>query len=738
MATLARWCFRHRAAVIGLWLVLLLLLGGAQKVFGTNYSEVFSLPGTESTKALTLLQQSLPADSGDSDQIVVHVDRGTIRDTVVRAKVAAMLDRVAKLPTVGSVTSMYSPAGATQVSADGRTAYATVQFSKEADELAKPDVQRVIDTAQAARGNGLQVELGGQAIQSATQKPPGYSELVGVVAAAIILYLAFGSGWAMLLPLIVALSGLGGGLLTIGLLTHPITLSSIAPTLAALIGLGVGIDYALFIVTRYRTSLQAGLEPEEAAVRALNTSGRAVLFAGGTVIIALLGLLVLRLNFLNGLGIGSAVTVAFTILSALTLLPAMLGILGRRLITKKEKIALATDGPRVDGASGAWARWAGFVGRHKAVLSVTVLIGVVVLALPTLSIRLGSSDAGNDPASTTTRKAYDLLAAGFGPGSNGPLQLVAELKSPGDAQALANLLTTVKSVPGVAAVQAFPAQPGAKTAIAIVVPTSAPQDKATDQLIDRLRDDVVPAAEKGSTLQVYVGGTTAIFKDFAQVLTSKLPLFLGVIIALGCLLLLLAFRSILVPLTAALMNVIAAAASFGVIVAIFQWGWGASLLHVGRAGPVEAFVPVIMLAILFGLSMDYQVFLVSRMHEEWTHSRDNERAVRIGQAETGRVITAAALIMIFVFGAFILGGQRTIAEFGIGLAAAVAIDAFLLRTVLVPALMHLFGPANWWLPGWLDRVLPHLSVEPADLAPEPAAAGTKKPAADDEALAGQS
>ncbi len=726
MSALARWCFQHRLTVVGLWVVLLLALGGASAAAGTSYSEEFSLPGMESTKALELLQKELPASSGDSDQIVVHVDNGSVKDAAVQTKVTAMLETVGKLPSVASVTSMYSEVGATQISADGRTAYATVNFDKQANELPVVDVQKVIDTAQAARGDGLQVELGGQAIQEVTQAPPGSSELIGLAAAAVILFLAFGSLLGMLLPLIVAVAGLGGGLLAIGLLSHPISLSSIAPTLAALIGLGVGIDYALFIVTRYRTGLQAGLQPEEAAVRAVDTSGRAVLFAGGTVVIALLGLLVLGLNFLDGMGIGAAVTVVFTVMSALTLLPAMLGFLGNKLITKKQRQSLITDGPRVAGASGFWARWSDFVGKHKAILSIAVVIVIAVMSIPTLSIRLGSSDAGNNKADTTTRKAYDLLADGFGPGSNGPLQLVAEVTNEADAQAFSNLLTTLKTTKGVAAVQQLPAKPGATVSIAMVVPTTSPQAAETDELIDRMREDVVPAAEQGTSLQVYVGGSTAIFKDFAKVLTDKLPLFLGVIIVLGFVLLMVAFRSILVPLTAAVMNVVAAAASFGVIVAIFQWGWGLEQLNLGGAGPVEAFVPVIMLAILFGLSMDYQVFLVSRMHEEWVHTGDNERAVRIGQAETGRVITAAALIMMFVFGAFMLDGERVIAEFGIGLAVAVAIDAFLLRTVLVPALMHLFGPANWWLPAWLDRIMPHLSVE-GSAAVKPVQTSSDKP-----------
>ena len=717
MSAVARWCFQHRRIVLGLWVALLVALGGGYAAVGTSYSADFSLPGMESTKALKLLEDSLPASSGDTEQIVIHVPTGSVRDSAIQTKVAGMLAAVEKLPSVTSVASMYAEQGAGQISADGRTAYAEVQLDKLPNDLPPADVKKIIDTAEAARGSGLQVELAGPAISNATAPAQGSTELIGIAAAAVILFLFFGSLFGMFLPLIVAVAGLGGGLMAVGLLSHPVTLSDIAPTLATLIGLGVGIDYALFIVTRYRSGLRAGLSPEEATVRAINTAGRAVLFAGGTVVIALLGLLVLRLNFLNGMGIGAAVTVAFTMLSALTLLPAMLGFAGTRVISKKERRALAADGSRPQDNRGFWARWAALVQKRKALMGAAALIVIALLSIPTFSIRLGASDAGNDKAGTTTRSAYDLLADGFGPGFNGPLQLVAELKSPGDAQALDRLMETVKTLDGVAAVSAFPAEPGATVAIAMVVPTSAPQDKATTDLIDRLRGEVIPAAEKNTSLQVYVGGATAIFQDFAKVLTDKLPLFLGVVIVLGFLLLMLAFRSVLVPLTAAVMNVLAAAASFGVIVAIFQWGWGSSLLNLGGAGPVESFVPVIMLAILFGLSMDYQVFLVSRMHEEWADTRDNARSVRVGQAETGRVIVAAALIMVFVFGAFVLGGERVIAEFGIGLAAAVAIDAFLIRTVLVPALMHLFGRANWWLPGWLDRILPHFSVEGAQPGP---------------------
>ncbi len=720
MTGLARWCFRRRYTVIGLWVVVLIALFGSSVAAGSGYSNAFNLPNTDSTKALFLLQGALPAQAGDADQIVVHVAEGTVRDPVVQDRVASMLTQVATLRSVAGVSSMYGPQGSPQISGDGRTAYATVMFQAQADRLAVADIDKVIATAQAARRPGLQVELAGPAIDQAVGTSPSTTEVFGIAAAAVILLVAFGSLLAMLLPLLIAVAALGAGLLSVGLLAHVVKLSTTAPTLAALIGLGVGIDYALFVVTRHRANLEAGHTPEESAVRAMNTSGRAVLFAGGTVVVALLGLLVLRVGFLGGLGIGAAVAVLWTVAAATTLLPAMLGAFGGRLLPRRARRASAAGSDARIGATsnGLWTRWAAFVARRKLVLSVITLAVIATLAVPTLSLRLGSSDAGNDKNSVTTRNAYDLLAAGFGPGSNGPLQLVAELNAPRDSQALAGLVNTLRTTPDVANVRTAPTQPGATLGIVTVVPASAPQDRATTDLITHIRSETVPSAERGNTLRVYVGGPTATFGDFAAILVNKLPLFLGVIVSLGCLLLMLAFRSIVIPLTAALMNLLAAGASFGVVVAVFQWGWGANLLGIGKTGPVDAFVPVIMLAILFGLSMDYQVFLVSRMLEEWEHGHDNGRAVQVGQAITGRIITAAALIMMAVFASFIFGGNRVIAEFGVGLTAAVAIDAFLLRTVLVPALMHTFGPANWWLPAWLDRRLPHLAVDPVD-PPDP-------------------
>jgi RND superfamily putative drug exporter len=717
MTSIARWCFRHRFVVLAGWIAVLALLAIVNTSVGTRYSDAFSLPGTESTKALDLLQSSgLHAQAGETDTIVLHAKSGLVTDPAVKAKVSAELAAIAKQPAVGAVASPFGPAGSAQISKDGRTAFASVTFTHSGPALKKPDVQAMVDAGSTLRSSTLQVEFGGDAIAQLNASPVSNSEGVGLLAAGIVLFIAFGSLISMAIPLVSAVFALGAAIEAIGLLSHVIGVASIAPTIAALVGLGVGIDYALFIVTRYRNGLRAGMTPEQAATTAMNTSGRAVVFAGCTVAIAMLGLLVLGVGFLSGVGIAAGVMVAFAVAAAITLLPAIFGMFGMRVLSRRERRALAERGPvDVDG-SGPWARWAGLVQRRPAILGGVALLVMLVLCIPVLSLRLGSSDQGNDPTTSTTRRAYDLLAQGFGPGYNGPLLLVAEAPAAADQSALKNLVTTLATTPGVASVAEAPAAPGSPIRVVNLTPTTSPQSAQTADLIDHLRKRVIPPAESGTGLRVYVGGATATFKDFAGVLTGKLPLFIAVVVILGCLLLMLAFRSIVVPLTAAVMNLLAAGASFGVVVAIFQFGWGSDALGLGHAGPVEAFLPVMMLAILFGLSMDYQVFLVSRMHEEWTHTGDNHRAVRAGQAGTGRVITAAAAIMICVFLAFVLGGQRVIAEFGLGLASAILLDALLLRTILVPAVMHLFGSANWWIPGWLDRIMPHLSVEGSDEA----------------------
>jgi len=717
MSAIARWCFRRRFAVIAAWVLVLVGLGTLSQTVKSDFNNSFSLPGTGSTTAQQLLAKAIPAQAGDSDTIVWQVSDGTVRDVTVTTQMSSVLKQIATIPAVAAVVSPYGPLGAAQISRDGRTAYATVDFAKQAGDLAKADITRVIDAAKAARAPGLNVQLGGQAIEQTEQTSLGVSSTVGVLAAAVVLFIAFGSLLAMLLPIVTAIAGVGGGLMAIAPLTHTINVVDFAPILGALIGLGVGIDYALFIVTRHRRGLQSGLTSEQAAVKAIDTSGRAVLFAGSTVCIALLGILVLGVGFLNGLAVASALTVVFTVLAAVTLLPALLGVFGMRVLSRRQRRQLAAGAP-APGAAGMWARWAAAVERRPAILAAAAAAVMLVLAVPVLSLRLGSSDQGNDPSSTTTRQAYDLLAGGFGPGFNGPLLLVAQTSSPADVAALRTLEAGLPKLADVTSVRQVAATSG--TEVIQVTPGTSPEAKATSDLISTLRNDTIPAAEHGTTLRVYIGGVTATFADFATVVDAKLPWFILTIVGLSFLLLVLAFRSLLIPATAAVMNLLAAAASFGVLTAFFQWGWGTDAFGLGTAGPVEAFLPVVTLAILFGLSMDYQVFLVSRMNEEWVHGRRNPDAVRTGQVETARVITAAATIMICVFLTFSFLGSRDVAEFGIGLAAAVALDAFILRTVLVPAAMHLFGNANWWLPDWLDRRLPHLAIEPPDPAGEPA------------------
>lgn len=713
---------RHRLAAVLLWLLAFGAAAAAAVGAGTAFSNDYEVPGTESAKAHALLREGFPGQGGDADTIVWRTPEGqSVRTPAVRERMARALDSIAGLPGVGSVAGPYGPGGdsAARISPDGRTAYAVVTFDRQADSVPKGEAKAVVDAARnpATQADGLRVELGGRAI-GLTEAPSAHlAEVIGVAIAAVVLFLAFGSLAASLLPIATALVSVGTSYFGITLLGHAMPVADFAPMLGTLVGLGVGIDYALFIVTRHRKGLKRGLPVAEAAESAVATTGRAVVFAGATVCIALLGMLVLRLNFLDGVAIAASLTVVLTVAASVTLLPALLSYIGMRALSRRERRKLAAEGPRPDTVTGFAARWSAFVERHPKLLGLVAAAVMVVLALPTLSLHLGTSDQGNNPATSTTRKAYDLLAEGFGPGMNGPLTVVARLGGPGDRVAVEALTESLRTTRGVAAAGPAVFNRGGDTAVVTVVPDSSPQSRATSELVDRLREDVIPRAGQDGALQVHVGGVTAGYDDFAEVIVGKLPLFVGVVIALGCVLLLLAFRSIGIPVKAAAMNVAAVASSFGVVVAIFQWGWGSEPLGLGSAGPIEPFLPVIMVSVLFGLSMDYQVFLVSRMYEEWLETGDNRRAVRVGLAETSRVINSAAVIMISVFLAFVLSGDRLIAMFGIALAAAVALDAFVLRTLLVPALMHLLGGANWWLPAWLDRRLPKISIEPPERRP---------------------
>ncbi|MFZ4156189.1 MMPL family transporter [Streptomyces pseudogriseolus] len=714
MAALARWCVQRRLVTVLLWLLALAGIAAGAFVAGSAYSNDYKVPGTESGRAAELLKEGFPTLGGDSDSVVWHTSSGTVRDSGVEQTMTHTLDRIEELPGVASVTGPYDDGGAGRVSADGRTAYATVTFEHSGKDITSGEARTVVETAKAAETDGLDVELGGSAVELSESSGGHTAEIVGVAVAAVVLFLAFGSLAASLLPIATALVSVGTAYAGIVLLGHVMTVADFAPMLGLLIGLGVGIDYALFIVTRHRRGLKRGLSVTEAATNAVATTGRAVVFAGATVCIALLGMLILRLNFLNGVAVAASLTVVLTVAASVTLLPALLSLIGTRALSRKERRRLAEHGPEPEMPTGFAARWSAFVERHPKLLGAVAVVVMAVLALPTFSLHLGTSDQGNDPKASTTRQAYDLLADGFGPGVNGPLTLVTHVDGAQDRLALDNLGGTLRTTEGVASASPVTYNQGGDTAFLTVVPESSPQSKQTSDLVDRLREDVLPRAESGTSLDVHVGGVTAGYDDFASVIVDKLPLFVGVVIGLGCLLLLLAFRSIGIPLKAAAMNVAAVAGAFGVVVVIFQWGWGSELLGLGSAGPVEPFLPVIMVSVLFGLSMDYQVFLVSRMYEEWLETGDNRRAVRVGLAETSRVINSAAVIMISVFLAFVLSGDRVIAMFGIALAAAVALDAFVLRTLLVPALMHLLGGANWWLPKWLDRVLPRISIEPPE------------------------
>ncbi|MGO8871005.1 MAG: MMPL family transporter [Acidimicrobiales bacterium] len=717
MKALASWCVRHRVVVVLFWLAALVGMTLLSRAVGTAYSNNFSLPNTESTKALSLLQTAAPSVAGDREQIVFRTTDGAkVTAPDVRATVEQMLARVKNVPHVSTIASPYGPLGPTQISKDGTTAFATVTFDELAQYIPTSLAQQFVATSQTATGPDLQVAVAGQVAESADRQSFGGSGL-GIILAGIVLLLVFGSLFAMALPIVSALASLGTAIGLIGLLSHVLKMPQFSTELVLLIGLGVGVDYALFIVTRHRQGLIAGDDVESSIVNAVDTSGRAVLFAGIIVCIALLGMFALGVSFLYGLAIAAAIGVSFTMIAALTLLPALLSFIGPRVISRRQKKDLVANGPRVvgSGTKGFWPRWAAFVQRRPVFPALVALLIVVLVAMPFFSLRLGSSDQGNDPVGTTTRQAYDLLADGFGPGFNGPLLLVTQSRGTADQQALDGLAAAVAKQPNVASVVPpvdLPPKDGTQVSLVTVYPSSSPEAAATTDLIDHLRQTTIPAVVTGTGVQVFVGGNTAIFVDFARVLGSKLPLFIGLVVLLSFLLLSMVFRSIVIPLTAAAMNLLSIGAAFGVLVAVFQWGWLGTVFQVGGPGPIESFLPVMMFAILFGLSMDYEVFLISRIHEEWLQSGDNREAVRKGLAATGKTITAAALIMILVFGSFILGGERVIKEFGLGLAAGILIDAVVIRMAIVPALMFLFGRANWWFPGWLDRVLPHLSVDP--------------------------
>jgi len=717
VSRIADWCLAHRRVVVAAWLIFIIGMLALSRGIGADYRFSTDFPGSESIKAAELLQENSPAQSGETITIVWRSETPDgVETPEVVSSVNEALGKVEGLPQVSSVSSPYDTQNilaSRQISEDGKVAFATVTLTDSSFNLSTAEIREIVDTVLVVeQTTNLEVAAGGQPVQRLSQPSTGLSEIIGFAVASVILLLAFGSLLSMMLPLFSAVLALGAALASVTFLSRGIDIPNFAPQLTALIGIGVGIDYALFVVTRHRSNLKRGMGVEESIRLSMSTAGRAVLFAGITVVIALSGLFVTGIGFLYGLAIAAAMGVIWTMLVTVSLLPAMLGFLGLRVLSRKERHRLTVEGPEnAEEVSSGWMRWAGRVQKNPWVWSTAAIALMLALAAPVLSLRLGIADAGSDPQGSLTRTSYDMLADGFGPGFNGPLLVVAE--TPGglqDLPAVEKAAADVGNLAGVASVTpVIPAETG-KIAFFTAYPGYSPQDAETSELIETLRTQTLPSATEGTDVTFFVGGPTAVFNDFADLLQGKLPLFLLVTIGLSFLLLLVAFRSIAIPAKAAVMNLLAAAASFGVLVAVFQNGFLADIIGVSRTGPIDAFLPIMLLAILFGLSMDYQVFLVSRIHEEWVRTGDNNLSVRLGLGETGRVITAAALIMVSVFVSFMFGDDRIIKMFGLGLAVAIFLDAFIVRSVLVPALMLLLGKWNWWIPKWLDRILPRVSV----------------------------
>jgi RND superfamily putative drug exporter len=711
---LGRLSARRPLIVIGAWLAMAIVVVGAASAFGTKLEDSFRVPGLDSQQANDLLASGGTGQAGVTAQIVVTPQdpAATFFDSApARAALAGIQAGARALP---QVLSTDDPAGAVQagrdaaraggaVSPDGRVALLTLQYPA-LDQLTVADLDRLKAFGERVRaGSPLRIELGGGLFFAFEQSPASIGELVGLLAAAAILFLAFGSLIATALPIGMAIFGLAVGISSMSLLAQLTIVPSWAPVLGSMVGLGVGVDYALFVVTRYRDYLAHGLPIPEAVGRAIATAGQPVVFAGSVVVVSVLGLGVAGVPFMTGGGIALAVVVAIMVTVSVTLLPAFLGLSGH---------AINRFGLRRNTSAGAgWSRWTRHVTRNAWAYALTVTALLLTMATPVLDLRAGMPDEGSLPASRTERRAYDLVAQGFGPGRNGPLVIAVDLaKDPGKVRPLAE---AVAADPGVAAVTPVNLNASAGIASLVAFPTTGPQDGTTRVTLQRLRSRVIPAALAGSAARAYVGGQLVNFTDVGIRVNDRLPVFIGAVLALSFLLLMLVFRSLLVPLKAVLLNLLSIGASYGVMVMVFQWGWGGDLIGLTSTVPIVSFIPMFMFAILFGLSMDYEVFLLSRVREEYRDGGDNEGSVVRGIAETGRVITAAALIMIAVFMAFVTGEDAATKMFGLGLATAVFVDVTLVRMVLVPATMKLLRDANWWLPAWLDRLLPRIEVDHA-------------------------
>ena len=766
MPGLSAWAVRRPVFALLAWVVAMVAIVGLSVSLKGTLNDSFDLPDTESKTATDLLIKS-GTDTSRVDggaTIVWKPSSGTAVDPAVGAKVQPVLEKISALGSVACVTNPFNAQGGSlgtecpqgggpigpdaakvltpeelatltasfsPVSPDGTVAFATITFKGNGTDVSTEDAKSILAEVKALNGDTLQVGANGQVLEFAGQEPPS-SEGVGILVAIIILLIAFGSIVAAGLPIIVAIIGLALGQALVLVVANFLDVATFAPTLAAMIGLGVGIDYALFVINRYRQGLMVGHEPKFAAQEAVATAGRAVLFAASTVIIALLGLFVLRINFFNGLAVAASVTVLMVMLSALWLLPALLSLLGTKAL------ALRLPWGKKPGTGSAegrgWAHYGRLLQRRPFIPAVLSLLVVLILAIPVLSLRQGFADDSGKPVGSPARIAYDLRAEGFGPGINGPFLVVADLTNATDPNAYGAIVKAISETEGVAATnpsvetlaifgklaqasaqaqaagQANAQAPKPVQAIA-VYPDSAPQDQATMDLLERLRTQTDPQLEQQTGAKIYVGGTQAITSDFTSVLADALPLFLAIVIGLGFLALMLLFHSIVIPLTAAITSLLSFSAALGITVAVFQWGWFDALLGVPGTGPIFPFLPIMVFSILFGLSMDYQVFLVTRMKEEWNRTGDNAVSVRRGLGGSGRVVVIAALIMSSVFLAFVPSTNATIKLFGISLASAVLIDAFIIRLIFVPSLMSMLGRANWWLPSWLDKILPEITIE---------------------------
>ncbi len=707
---LARWSYRRRWIMLGLWIVALVGFIFLSSTIGGEYSQNFSLPGSDSQEAYDLLSERFPQQAGETADIVFQAEGG-VTEPAVRSSMEDLFADLSEVQYVipDGIDSPYAR-GAQQISSDGTIAFATVHFEElNGEPIPVPIAEEIKEISAEAETDGLTIEPGGSVIAFSEFEEPGGAEGIGLLAAMIILLITFGSVLAMGLPILMALFGIGIGLSLVFLFANFLDVPDFAPQLTMMIGIGVGIDYALFIVTRYRQQLEHGLDPEAATIVAVATAGKAVLFAGTTVVISLLGMLLMGFAFVEGVAVGGAAAVAVTMLASVTLLPATLGFVRHRI----DKWRLPWfKGEKKAFESTMSYRWSRMIQRRPVLMTSLGLAILIALAIPVFQIDLGFADAGTGSTERSSRRAYDLLAEGFGPGFNGPLLLATELESPEDLAALEEVGRALGSNDGIAAVTPPIPNEAGNAAVMTAFPTTSPQNDETTALVNELRTEVIPGALEGSEVDVNVGGLTASIVDFSDANSERLPILIAVVLALSFLLLVAVFRSLVVPIKAVVMNLLSIAAAYGVVVAIFQWGWGRSLIGVESTAPIEAWVPMMLFTILFGLSMDYEIFLLSRIREEYLKSGDNATAVANGLAHTARVITAAAAIMVTLFLSFVFAfDERAIKLFGMGLAVAIFVDATLVRMVLVPATMELLGEANWWLPKWLQKILPNIHIE---------------------------